>query len=114
MQGIIDAAERAATEIRADARSEADTYLQERRREAEREEPVRRTTISAAPDLGAAASSAEPETATAQATERKVPEEALLRATQMAIAGSQRAEIERVLEAEFHVVESSAVVDEIL
>jgi hypothetical protein len=55
----------------------------------------------------------------AESTERDAPvsdvrEEALLRATQMAVAGHERTEIERVLEAEFAVADVQAVLDEIL
>lgn len=45
---------------------------------------------------------------------RPVPEEALLRAAQMAVGGSSRDEIERALTAEFRITAPGAVVDEIL
>jgi hypothetical protein len=54
------------------------------------------------------------ESAVRNAPGSDVPEEALLRATQMAVAGHERAEIERVLVAEFAVVDVQAVLDEIL
>ena len=43
-----------------------------------------------------------------------VPEEALLRATQMAVAGNARVEIERTLRVEFAIDDPSPVLDEIL
>jgi hypothetical protein len=43
-----------------------------------------------------------------------VPEEALLRATQMAVAGNDRAEIERTLEAEFGITDPHFITDELL
>jgi hypothetical protein len=48
------------------------------------------------------------------AADESVPEEALLRATQMAVAGNDRAEIERTLAAEFGVESPGTIVDEIL
>jgi hypothetical protein len=52
--------------------------------------------------------------ASSVAADESVPEEALLRATQMAVAGNDRAEIERTLAAEFGVESPGTIVDEIL
>lgn len=46
--------------------------------------------------------------------EQSVPEEALLRATQMAVAGNDRPEIERTLAAEFDITDSHHIIDELL
>lgn len=62
------------------------------------------------PGRGAAAPSPAAEPAPAPA----VPEEALLRATQMAVGGSSREEIERTLSDEFGLEDASPVVDDIL
>jgi hypothetical protein len=48
------------------------------------------------------------------AERQQLPAEALLRATQMAVAGSDRLEIERTLETEFAVANPRAIVDSIL
>jgi hypothetical protein len=153
IQEIIDAAERVAEEIRADAEAEASRYLDERKRDADRlaEEQARR--LSELSDLLAeraryvreqvealtdalertvaniragttppAAAETEPPVA---GEEREAPpqtsvrdsggvEEPLLRATQMAVGGSERGEIERTLRREFGVEEPNAIVDRIL
>ncbi len=48
------------------------------------------------------------------ASEERIPEQAVLRATQMAVAGTERTEIERMLRVEFNIDDPAAVVDEML
>lgn len=60
-----------------------------------------------------AASGKEPEAASGKEA-ASVPEEALLRATQLAVSGSSRAEIEDALRSEFGLSDPTAVTDEIL
>lgn len=162
IQQIVDAAERVAADIEADARTEADRYLGDRVREADRlfearaealkemtagileQAEVLRGEAAAltsrvaqfldeaggggerhAPDAAKVA----PEEGPAPRDERAVApsrasdgedsdtavsEDALLRATQMAVAGSSRDEIETVLRTEFSVSDPTSVADEIL
>lgn len=67
----------------------------------------------AEPDPGPAPI-AYPGTRTQTASEGGPPEEAMLRATQMAVAGNSRAEIEAALSDEFNLSDPSPVVDDIL
>ena len=48
------------------------------------------------------------------ASSERIPEQAVLRATQMAVAGTERTEIERMLRVEFGIDDPAAVVDEML
>ena len=162
VQEILDAAERIAGEIRAEAEAAGENYVYERRREAERavEEGVREFTglthsvtarvetlqreasalveaargrppppLLARPKRGAAASAdvpllaaasapaaaAESAAAETDASEgEKIPEQAILRATQMAVAGIERTEIELMLRTEFGIRDPASVVDQML
>jgi hypothetical protein len=142
VQEILDAAERIAGEIRAEAEAAADRYLRERRQEAERalEEGVREFTNltqslsvrvetlqreasalvegleQARRSLTRFAEGVErpPEAATDPAPAEKIPEQAILRATQMAVAGIERGEIEVMLRTEFGVEDPAAVMDRML
>lgn len=164
---IIDVAEGIAAEIQADARSEADRYMEERRHEADellgertetlgelsgtllehaeqlaaqtREmttaldravEGIRAASVPLEPDR--VSESSEPEPADAALDPDPVPdasppdaepaaaedggpsEEALLRATQMAIAGNSREEIEDALRDEYGIDDADAVVEGVL
>jgi hypothetical protein len=154
VQEILDAAERIAGEIRADAEAAGENYVNERRREAERavEEGVREFTglthsvtarvetlqreasalVEVLEDarrrLASLAQSVEPQTqppfrtsppqpaaAEADTSEgEKIPEQAILRATQMAVAGIERTEIELMLRTEFEIRDPASVVDQML
>jgi hypothetical protein len=160
VQEILDAAERIAGEIRAEAEAAGENYVYERRREAERavEEGVREFTglthsvtarvetlqreasalVEVLEDarrrLAALAQSVEPQTqptfrasppqapspprpevAETDASEgEKIPEQAILRATQMAVAGIERTEIELMLRTEFGIRDPASVVDQML
>jgi hypothetical protein len=174
IQEIIDAAERVANEIEAEARAKAESYREEKRREADelveariaslsetsdglvsRVERVRALTDELAAELEAAIAGArevahervpaptvvpapppppQPEARPGPAPVAypgrgmSVPppsaekgqvaddhaEEALLRATQLAVSGSSRSEIESTLRSEFGLADPAEVVDEIL
>ena len=160
VQEILDAAERIAGEIRAEAEAAGENYVYERRREAERavEEGVREFTglthsvtarvetlqreasalVEVLEDarrrLSSLAQSVEPQPqptlrssppqapptphpATAEtdtSPSEKIPEQAILRATQMAVAGIERTEIELMLRTEFGIRDPASVVDQML
>jgi hypothetical protein len=159
IQGIIDAAERAADEIRADAEDAAQSYLVEKRDEVDRlvedrAEALRelvRSLVSRAEELRGQAQDMAREVETmfagltdiradepasgskkwtgpkpvayagTNASERasgdqaqEPPEEAVLRATQLAVAGSGRVEIEEALRREFGLEQPTGLVDDIL
>jgi hypothetical protein len=160
VQEILDAAERIAGEIRAEAEAAGENYVYERRREAERavEEGVREFTglthsvtarvetlqreasalVEVLEDarrrLASLAQSVEPQpqptfrsspphapltpqpaAAETDASEsEKIPEQAILRATQMAVAGIERTEIELMLRTEFGIRDPASVVDQML
>ncbi len=142
VQEILDAAERIAGDIRAEAEAAADRYLRERRQEAERavEDGVREFTNltqslsgrvetlqreasalvealeQARRSLAGFAEGVEPhpEAATDAAPAEKIPEQAILRATQMAVAGIERTEIELMLRTEFGVEDPAALIDRML
>ena len=164
-RGIIDAAEQAANEIRADAEEAAQAYLAEKRQEAdrlveERAEALRDLVSSLvnraevlrghaqdmahevetmfasltdsamsepAPVLEPASSSktrtgprpvAYPGTGASGTPSgdaaQDPPEEAVLRATQLAVAGTDRSEIEETLRSEFGLEQPAGLVDDIL
>jgi cell division septum initiation protein DivIVA len=138
IQEIIDAAERVAEEIQRDAEAEADRYLAERRRQAnrltaEQAEQLEHTLAGLRDHLSrieaeGAALLAQLERAVARlrapdpgaGEEREVRrsgdlrEAALIRATQMAVSGSERSEIEAVLREELGVDEPASLVDQVL
>ena len=146
IQEILDAAERVAGEIQAEAETAGAKYLHERKLEADRvfEGRVRelagtiRTLSARAERLEREAASlveglrdanqsmagitdaAEPELA-AKVPERpaasptgRIPEQALLRATQMAVAGSEREDIESMLRVDFGIEDPTLFLDAIL
>jgi hypothetical protein len=152
IEEIIDAAERVAESIRAEAEAEATRYVAEREREADRMAEERARELGELAEVLAerARYVSEQVEGLAQALERTVAsirgsgmpsgspeagltggeqpeppsahsprsgggaEEPLLRATQMAVAGSERTEIERMLRREFGVEEPNLIVDQIL
>ena len=146
IQGILDAAERVADEIQAEAQAAGATYLHERKLEADRmfEGRVRelagtiRTLSARAERLEREAASlveglrdanqsmagitdaAEPELAAkvpespATSPTGRIPEQALLRATQMAVAGSERADIESMLRVDFGIEDPTLFLDAIM
>lgn len=158
IQQIVDAAERVAVEIEADARAEADRYLADRVREADRlfesrAETLRHLTtgiLEQAESLRGEAAAltsrvarfldevgagdarpapGAPEKTPAPQDERRVgpspvhheedsgsvvSEDAVLRATQMAVAGNSREEIEAVLRTAFGISDPTSVTKEIL
>jgi hypothetical protein len=154
IESIVDAAERVAEEIKAEATTEAEAYLSARRAEAdrlvarrsseiadlvsrvvERAEQLQGEAEAILQELRAATPTVprpdagppqeprlKPRPSTGMGAKAspggpspsEVPEEALLRATQMAVAGHERTEIERVLIAEFAVDDVQGVLDEIL
>jgi hypothetical protein len=162
IQQIVDAAERVAADIEADARTEADRFLGDRIREADRlfearaealkemtagileQAEVLRGEAAAltsrvaqfleeagagderpARDAAKVAPAQTPApqdkrragpfpAADEEDPDRAVSEDALLRATQMAVAGNSREEIETVLRTEFSVSDPTSVADEIL
>jgi hypothetical protein len=158
IESIIDDAERAAAEIRADARVEAEREAQRALTEssvqlasvvdplAERVETLRVEAAALVHEIEAASkklveltqrseesSTSGPNTSstdgnsgpapvaypgassgTAASPASDAPEEAVLRATQMAVAGSSRSEIEETLRSEFGLADAGSVVDDIL
>jgi hypothetical protein len=177
IQDIVDAAERAATEIKAEAEADAARYRTERQREAdalgadraarleelsvslsEHADRIRADVISLSTELGRAADElrghrfeanparpqaspasddvagassprgatgltfqdgtfepvAYPGTGEGNGTDTAVPEEALLRATQMSVAGHSREEIETALRDEFEIADPAAITHHIL
>jgi len=73
--------------------------------------------VSSLGEIGRAPARPQETSGTAEAREQAagdVSEEAVLRATQLAVSGSSREEIERVLAAEFEIEDAGAVADEIL
>jgi hypothetical protein len=164
IQGIIDAAEQAANEIRADAEEAAQAYLAEKRQEADRlverrAEALRdlvsslanraevlrgqaqdmahevETMFASLTDPGMSEPAPVPEPAssskawtgprpvaypgtgspgTGSGDAQEPPEEAVLRATQLAVAGTDRSEIEETLRSEFGLEQPAGLVDDIL
>ena len=132
---ILEAAARVADEIRADAEAQADEVLAARRRELEKVEHelvarVKRveeevsdllsTLRDAVADLGrdpapaVEASPAEASPSEEKASSEGLAEQALLRATQLAVGGSDRAEIERVLVEQYGFTDASELLDRLL
>jgi len=132
---IIDAAEQLAEEIRREAEAEAARYLEERRREADRMTEERRAelgklTESAAEQVARLRTEADSVAQTidamrwvaekrenaqsAEPAREPAREEPLLRATQLAVEGARREEIEDALRREFELTEPRAVVDQVL
>jgi hypothetical protein len=169
IQEIVDAAERIAADIRTEAETEAEEYLEQRRRDADQltversrelqeisatladhatrvkeqaEDLVRSVDaavakMTAAPpevkDVPPLAAAPDPESDAADVPPAGAPrptayagkggnsenpsgtrEDALVRATQMAVAGHERAEIEAALASEFGIEEPGPLVDDIL
>jgi hypothetical protein len=133
---IIDAAERAGSDIRRDAEAEAERYLSARRREADamvadvhaRLGRIRLEAQGLADALAQSSTPApepepapEPTVAIAESApqERRDDAEelrvrAMLRATQMAVAGEGREAIDRVLREEFGIEQTAPILDGVL
>lgn len=156
IQQILDTAEQAAADIRAEAEAASASYVRERQYEADRlvEERAReftnlthslsarieglqreasaladaleqaRSSLAAlgrvtapepAPEVPAPdPPSPPPEASRPNGQGDRIPEQAVLRATQMVVAGAERTEIERMLRVEFGVDDPASVVDEML
>jgi hypothetical protein len=147
VQEILDAAERIAADIRAEAEAAADRHLRERRQEAERAveqgvreftnltqslsvrvetlqreasalvealEQARRSLVGFAQGVEQRPDAPTPEPPTDTPPPERIPEQATLRATQMAVAGVERTEIEVMLRTEFGVEDPAAVIDRML
>ena len=132
IQQIIETAERVAGQIRAGATEDAKRHVEDARRGADRLTMERVTLISQLTDslieradevkrrseeligaLEAAVGEVAPRSEPAAEPEI-APELAVLRATQMAVAGSERAEIEQVLRSEYGIRDTGRFLDRIL
>jgi hypothetical protein len=126
---ILEAAARVADEIRADAEARAEEVLAARRRELEKVEDelvarVKRveeevsdllsTLRDAVADLGRDPAPVVEASPAEKASSEGLAEQALLRATQLAVGGSDRAEIERVLVEQYGFTDASELLDRLL
>lgn len=140
VQAILDDAERAAAEIRAEAEAQSAEYLAERRREADRLVEERLESLGELTEALSARAAAVERDASELAAEVKdalgrlkgaggagasfksisaaggaeVPEQAVLRATQMAVTGADRAEISKTLTDEFGLTDPAPILDQVL